>query len=72
MAANAPSAMDAIETAITICCHWSAQVANGPISTRIARPTAATLGAAAMNAVTGEGEPSYTSGSTCGTAPPTS
>ena len=62
MAAKAPSAIEAIATTITICCHWPTQVPNGPISTRMARPTAATLGAPAMNAVTGEGEPSYTSG----------
>ena len=61
-AAKAPSAMDAIERKTMICCHWPMSSANGLMSTRVKSAIAATLGAAAKNAVTGVGAPSYTSG----------
>ena len=58
MAAKAPSAIEARARTTTTCCHCAVQAPNGPISTRNISPTAATLGAPAMNAVTGEGAPS--------------
>ena len=62
IAANAPSSIEATEMNTAICRHSVAQSPNGSYSTRRVRPMAATLGAAARNAVTGVGAPSYTSG----------
>src|ERR1700724_4640470 len=62
MAAKEPRAMDAIETNTTICCHCSSTPGKATMvgRTNIAMP--AIFGAAAKNAVTGVGAPSYTSG----------
>ena len=62
MAANAPKAMDAIDTKTTICCHSTTRPPNGPIMTRMKSASAAILGATEKKAVTGVGAPSYTSG----------
>ena len=62
IAAKAPSAIEAIDTNTTICCHWIAMLGNAVITTRTNSAIAATFGAEAKNAVTGVGAPSYTSG----------
>src|SRR3954468_23030884 len=62
MAANDPSAMDACDMKTMICCHWPVMPGNASMKTRVAMAMPAILGAAAKNAVTGVGEPSYTSG----------
>ncbi len=65
MAAKAPSAMEAMEMNITICCHWNAMPGtsgpNGPkgaIIARVKSASAAILGARPKNAVIGVGAPS--------------
>ena len=42
MAPNAPSAIDATASTITICCHCGTQAPNGPMSILSNNPTAAT------------------------------
>jgi hypothetical protein len=58
MAANAPSAIEAIETNTTICCHCDDDAGKRGQRTRVNTASAATLGAEAKNAVTGVGAPS--------------
>ena len=58
IAANEPSAIEAIETKTRICCHCSVTVGNAVMVARTNTAIAATLGAAAKNAVTGVGAPS--------------
>ena len=57
MAAKEPSAIEAIETKTMICCHCAAMLGKAEIDTRMKIAIAATLGAAAKNAVTGVGAP---------------
>ncbi len=49
-------------TNTTICCQSAVMAGNGWMTTRTNTAMAAILGAAAKNAVTGVGAPSYTSG----------
>jgi hypothetical protein len=58
IAANAPSAIEAIETNTTICCHCWAMSGNAVSVTRVNTAMAATFGAEAKKAVTGVGAPS--------------
>ena len=58
MAAKAPSPIEAMASAATICCHCGPMPAKAPSVTRISSAMAATLGAAAKKAVTGVGAPS--------------
>jgi hypothetical protein len=58
MAANEPSAIEAIETNTTICCHCEVMPGNAITAARTNMAMPATLGAAAKNAVTGVGAPS--------------
>ena len=58
MAANEPSAIDAIATKMTICCHCARISGNAMIVVRTNIAIPATLGAAAKNAVIGVGAPS--------------
>ena len=58
MAANAPSAIEAIETNTRICCQDDSRSPNGPAVTRTNSARAATFGATANSAVTGVGAPS--------------
>ena len=58
MAAKAPSAIEAIETNTTICCHCAVMPGNATMVARTNIAMAATLGAAAKKAVTGVGAPS--------------
>ena len=58
MAANEPSAIEAIDTNTRICCHWIVTVGNAVMVARTNTAMAATFGAAAKNAVTGVGAPS--------------
>ena len=46
----------------TICCHSAITPGKASVTARTSMATAATLGAAAKNAVAGVGAPSYTSG----------
>jgi len=62
MAAKAPSSIEAIDTNTRICCHSTVMPGNAPTATRANTAMAATFGAAAKNALTGVGAPSYTSG----------
>src|ERR1700733_11735072 len=62
MAANDPSAIEAIETNTTICCHSSTMPGNAVSATRVNTAIAATFGAEAKNGVTGVGAPADTSG----------
>ena len=62
MAAKAPSAIEAMATKTTICCHWAKILGKATIVVRTNMAMPATLGAAAKNAVIGVGAPSYTSG----------
>src|SRR6476646_4504917 len=62
MAAKEPSAIEAIETNTTICCHSCTMPGKAVTAARTKMEIAATFGAAAKNAVTGVGAPSYTSG----------
>ena len=58
MAAKAPSAIEAMETKTTICCHSWMMPGNAMMVARAKMAMAATLGADAKNAVTGVGAPS--------------
>ena len=58
IAANEPSAMDRIETNTTICCHSCVMPGKAVIVARTKMAMAATFGAEAKNAVTGDGAPS--------------
>ena len=58
MAANEPSAMEAMEMKTMICCHWPTMFGKASMNTRVAMAMPAILGAAAKKAVTGVGEPS--------------
>ena len=58
IAANGPSAIEAIETNTTICCHSAVMPGNAVIVARTNTAIAATFGAEAKNAVTGVGAPS--------------
>ena len=58
IAAKAPSTMDAMARNQMICCHCGLMPAKAVPATRISSAMAATLGAAAKNAVTGVGAPS--------------
>ena len=58
MAANAPSTIDAMASAVTTCCHCGLMPAKLSSATRMNSAMAATLGALAKNAVTGVGAPS--------------
>ncbi len=58
MAAKAPSAIEAIATNTTICCHCRVMPGNALMVARAKIAMAAILGAAAKNAVTGVGAPS--------------
>ena len=58
IAANEPSAIEAIETNTMICCHWKVMPGNAVSATRANTASAATFGAEAKNAVTGVGAPS--------------
>src|SRR5215218_1697594 len=62
IAAKAPSAMEAMATNTTICCHWMVISGKDTIVVRTNMAIPATFGAAAKKAVTGVGAPSYTSG----------
>ena len=62
MAAKAPSSIEAIEMKTRICCQSWVIFAKGTTSARTSSAIAATFGAAAKKAVTGVGDPSYTSG----------
>ena len=58
IAAKAPSAIEAMETKTTICCHCCVMPGNAVTVVRAKIAIAAILGAAAKNAVTGVGAPS--------------
>ena len=58
MAAKAPSAIEAMATNTTICCHCGTMPGNALMVARAKIAMAAILGAAAKNAVTGVGAPS--------------
>ena len=58
IAANAPSAIEAIETNTTICCHSCVMPGKATTVARAKMAMPATLGAAAKKAVTGVGAPS--------------
>ena len=58
IAAKLPSAIDAIETNTTICCHSCVMPGNATTVARAKIAMPATFGAAAKNAVTGVGAPS--------------
>ena len=58
IAANEPSAMEAIEMNITIWRHSCARPGSASVTTRSVMATAAILGAEAKKAVTGVGAPS--------------
>ena len=58
MAANDPSAIEAMATNTTICCHSVRMPGNAVSATRVNTASAATFGAEAKNAVTGVGAPS--------------
>ena len=58
IAANDPSAIEAIATKTTICCHCGMIPGNAVSATRVNTASAATFGAEAKNAVTGVGAPS--------------
>ena len=58
MAAKAPSAMEAMASATTTCCHCGPTPAKAPSVTRTNSAMAAILGAAAKKAATGVGAPS--------------
>jgi len=58
MAANEPRAIEAMARKVTICCHWAVTAGKAVIRTRTVSAMAASLGAAAKNAVTGVGAPS--------------
>ena len=58
IAAKAPSAIEAMETNTTICCHSEVMPGNAMTATRTNMAMPATFGAAAKNAVTGVGAPS--------------
>src|SRR5580704_7023098 len=55
IAANEPSAIEAIATNTTICCHCVTMPGNAVSATRVNTASAATFGAEAKNAVTGVG-----------------
>ena len=58
MAAKAPSSIEAMEKNTMICCHCAAMPGKPGSSVRTSSAMAASLGAAAKNAVTGVGAPS--------------
>ena len=58
MAAKAPSAMEAIETNTTICCHCVSMPGKAATHARTKIAMPATFGAAAKKVVTGVGAPS--------------
>ena len=58
IAAKEPSAIEAIEMKMMICCHCPRMPGKAPTKTRTAMAMAAIFGAAAKKAVTGVGEPS--------------
>jgi len=58
IAANEPSAMEAMETKTTICCHCVRMPGKAVSVTRVNAASAATFGADAKKAVTGVGAPS--------------
>ncbi len=58
MAAKAPSAIEAMATKTTICCHCVNIPGNATMVVRTNMAMPATLGAAAKNAVIGVGAPS--------------
>ncbi len=58
MAAKAPSAIEAIATKTTICCHCGTMPGKAVMQARTKTAMPATLGAAAKNAVIGVGAPS--------------
>ena len=58
IAAKEPSAIEAIETNTTICCHCTTTLGKAATATRTNMAMPATFGAAAKNAVTGVGAPS--------------
>ncbi len=58
MAAKAPSAIEAMATNTTICCHCAVISGNATIVVRTNMAMPATLGAAAKKAVIGVGAPS--------------
>jgi hypothetical protein len=58
IAAKAPKTIEAIETNTTICCHCCVMPGKATTVARAKMAMAATLGAAAKNAVTGVGAPS--------------
>ena len=62
MAAKLPISIDRIATKTTIWRQSPTSEPSGSTSTRTSSAIAASLGAAAKNAVTGVGAPSYTSG----------
>src|SRR5260370_40207216 len=62
MAAKEPSAIEAIATKTTICCHCDTIAGNAMMLARTKIAMAATLGAEEKKAVTGVGAPSETSG----------
>ena len=58
IAANAPSAIEAMATKTTICCHCVKMPGNATMVARTNIAMPATLGAAAKKAVIGVGAPS--------------
>ena len=58
IAAKAPSAIEAMATKTTICCHCDMMPGNATMVARTNMAMPATLGAAAKNAVIGVGAPS--------------
>ena len=58
MAAKEPSAIEAIDTKVTICCHSCVMPGKAATAARTKMAMPATLGAAAKKAVTGVGAPS--------------
>ena len=58
IAANEPSAIEAIDRNTTICCHCTVTAGKAVISARTVSAMAASFGAAAKKAVTGVGAPS--------------
>ncbi len=68
IAANDPSAIEAMETNTTICCHSGTMPGNAVSATRVNTAKAATFGADAKNAVTASARPHIRPASTCGTA----